>query len=595
MPTYRAPVADMLYVLNDVLKLERFSNLKGFADATPDIIAAILEEGGKFNEEVLQPLNQSGDREGCKHHKDGTVTTPKGFKEAYDLYVQGGWGGLTAPKEYGGQGLPHILGIAFEEMVTSANLSFSLYPFLTTGVVNLLARVGTDEQKKTYLPGLVSAKWAGTMNLTEPHAGTDLRMIRTKAEPQKDGSYKITGTKIFISAGEHDLTENIIHLVLAKIPGGPEGVKGISLFLVPKVLVNPDGSLGERNAVSCGSIEEKMGIHGNSTCLLNYDGATGYLIGEEHAGLKLMFIMMNAARLGVGLQGLGVSEVATQNAADYARERLQGRSLTGDKYPDKAADPIIVHADVRRMLMDARVMNEGGRALALWAALQMDLAENAETEQERDAAEDILALMTPVIKGVLTDLGYRHATNAQQVLGGHGYIAEWGMEQFVRDARIAMLYEGTNGIQAMDLVGRKLPRENGKAIRAYFQLIEGYCKDYEKDFAEFTDPLKKALGDLQQATLWLAQNAMKNPDNAGAGAVAYMHLLGLVALGHMWAWMAVTSAKALKDGAGDKAFHENKLVTARYFFTRHLPQTRGYYKKIEAGSEHLMALPEDAF
>lgn len=589
MPTYKAPVKDMLFVLNDVLKLERYSNLESFAEATPDIIAAIVEQGGKFCEEVLQPINLSGDKEGCTRHEDGSVTTPKGFKEAYDLYCQGGWGGLTAPTEFGGQGLPWVLSVIIQELTASANLGFSLYPFLTAGVAGLLNKIGTDEQKKTYLPNMISGKWTGTMNLTEPQCGTDLRLLRTKAEPQGDGSYQITGTKIFISAGEHDLSENIIHLVLARIPGGPEGVKGISLFLVPKLID------GKPNRVSCGSIEEKMGIHSNSTCLLNYDGATGSLVGKEHEGLRGMFVLMNAARLGTGLQALGLSEVATQNAADYARDRLQGRSLTGVKFPDKVADPIIVHADVRRMLMNARCFNEGGRALALWIGLQMDLEEKAETEDERKTAKNLLALMIPTAKGVMSDLGYANATNAQQVFGGHGYIHEWGMEQFVRDARITMLYEGTNGIQAMDLVGRKLPKDNGEAIRAYFQMIEGYCKEYEKDYAEFTDPLKKALGDLQQAAMWLMQNAVKNPDNAGAAATSFMHLMGLVALGHMWAWMAVTSDQALKAGASDKAFHEAKLITARYFMNRHLPQTGSYYKKIEAGSEFMMALPAEAF
>lgn len=589
MPSYKAPIPDMLYVLNDVLKLERFSNLRSFSEASPDIIAAILEEGAKINEEVLQPLNRSGDIEGCTRHDDGRVTTPKGFKEAYDLFSKGGWNGLIAPQEFGGQGLPHVLSLAFEEMCTASNLSFSLYPFLTTGVIAAIARIGTIEQKKTYLPNMIKGIWTGTMNLTEPQAGTDLKLIRTKAEPNDDGSYAISGTKIFISAGEHDLAENIIHLVLAKIPGGPEGVKGISMFIVPKILE------GKPNGVTCGSIEEKMGLHGNSTCLLNYEGAKGFLIGKEHEGLKGMFIMMNAARIGVGIQGLGVSEVAYQNAAAYAKDRLQSRSLTGEKYPDKEADPIIVHADVRRMLLEARAFNEGGRALSYWAGLQFDLAEHAGAEEDRKAANDLLNLMTPIVKGVISDLAYANATNCQQVFGGHGYIAEWGMEQFVRDARITMLYEGTNGIQALDLVGRKLPRENGAAIRAYFQMIEGYCKEFEADFAGYTDPLRKALGDLQQATMWLMQNGLKNPDDAGAAAVPYMHLMGLVALGHMWAWMAITSEKALKGGEGNKAFHAKKIKTAKYFFSHMLPRTRGHYKTLGAGSENLMALADEDF
>lgn len=589
MPSYKAPIPDMLYVMNDVLKLERFSNLKSFSEASPDIIAAILEEGAKINEEVLQPLNRSGDIEGCTRHDDGTVTTPKGFKEAYDLFSKGGWNGLIAPQEFGGQGLPHVLNLAFEEMCTSSNLSFSLYPFLTTGVIAAIAHIGTEDQKKTYLPNMIKGIWTGTMNLTEPHAGTDLKLIRTKAEKAGDDSYSITGTKIFISAGEHDLSENIIHLVLAKIPGGPSGVKGISMFIVPKILD------GKPNGVSCGSIEEKMGLHANSTCLLNYDGAKGFLIGKEHEGLKGMFIMMNAARIGVGIQSLGVSEVAYQNAVEYARERLQSRSLTGAKYPDREADPIIVHADVRRMLLEARAFNEGARALSYWAGLQYDLAEHAEPEEDRKTANDLLNLMTPIVKGVLSDLAYANATNCQQVFGGHGYIAEWGMEQFVRDARIAMIYEGTNGIQALDLVGRKLPRENGAAIRGYFQMIEGYCKEFEKDFAGYTDPLKKALGDLQQATMWLMQNGLKNPDDAGAAAVPFMHLMGLVALGHMWTWMAVTSEKALKSDEGDKAFHEKKIKTAKYFFSHMLPRTRGHYKTLEAGSENLMSFKDEEF
>jgi len=589
MPTYKAPVADMLYILNDVLKLERFSNIETFADATPDIIAAILEEGAKLNEEVLQPLNQPGDHEGCTRHDDGRVTTPKGFKNAYDLFSQGGWNGLTAPKDFGGQGLPHVLSVAFEEMCCSANLGFSLTPFLTTGVIAAIYKIGTKEQKDTYLPNMIAGKWTGTMNLTEPHAGTDLRMIRTKAEKNKDGSYAVTGTKIFISAGEHDLSENIIHLVLAKIPGGPEGVKGISMFIVPKLID------GKPNGVSCGSIEEKMGLHSNPTCLLNYDGAKGFLIGKEHEGLKGMFIMMNAARIGVGIQGLGVSEVAYQNAVEYARERLQSRSPSGPKYPDKEADPIIVHADIRRVLLEARALNEGGRALAYWAGLQMDLADHAGDDKERAKAKNILALMTPIVKGVLTDKAYKNATNCQQVFGGHGYIKEWGMEQFVRDARITMIYEGTNGIQALDLVGRKLPAKNGEAIRGYFQMIEGYCKEFEGTFAKYTDPLKKALGDLQQATMWLAQNGLKNPDDAGAAAVPFMHLFGLVALGHMWAWMAIVSEEALKAGTGDKKFHQMKLKTAAYFFSHMLPRTRGYFKTIEAGSADIMAPADEDF
>ncbi|MCG8693835.1 MAG: acyl-CoA dehydrogenase family protein, partial [Minwuiales bacterium] len=456
MPTYEAPIEDFKFVLHELLQIERYSNLPGFEEATPDLVDAILEEGGKFMSEVVAPLNQVGDSEGCTWN-DGEVTTPTGFKEAYKAYCEAGWGGLTAEPDYGGQGLPHVIGFAFNEMGSAANQSFSMYPGLSHGAYEAILAHGTEEQKQTYLPKIVEGTWTGTMNLTEPHCGTDLGLMRTKAEPQDDGSYSVTGTKIFISAGEHDMSENIIHLVLAKIPGGPEGIRGVSLFIVPKFLINDDGSLGERNAVKCGSIEHKMGIHGNSTCVMNYDGAVGYLIGEPHRGMRAMFTMMNAARLGVGIQGLSQSVVAYQNAVTYAKDRVQGRSISGAKAPEKAADPIIVHPDVRRMLMTIRAFNEGARALALWTGLNIDFAHKHPDPQARKDAEDLVALITPMIKSYLTDMGYECATMAQQVYGGHGYIKEWGMEQFVRDARSTQIYEGANGIQALDLVGRKLP------------------------------------------------------------------------------------------------------------------------------------------
>ncbi len=456
MPQYTPPVRDTRFVLEHVVGLNTHANLPGLAAATPDTVDAVLEEGGKFVAEVLFPLNQSGDRQGCTHHSDGSVTTPDGFKEAYRQFVDSGWGTLSAPEAFGGQEMPHVVSTAFQEYMISSNMAFAMYPGLSHGAIAALLVKGSDEQKATYVPKMVSGEWGGTMNLTEPQCGTDLGLITTKAEPQADGSYKLTGTKIFISSGEHDLTENIIHLVLAKTPGAPNSSKGISLFVVPKVMVSDDGSLGARNAVTCGSIEHKMGIHANSTCVMNYDGATGWLVGDEMKGLAAMFIMMNAARLGVGLQGLGVAEVAYQNAVHYAHDRRQGRALTGPAEPNEKADTLFVHPDVRRMLMDAKAWTEGLRALCLWGALQVDLEHSAATEEDRQMAADLIGLLTPVIKGVGTDKGYEIATNAQQVYGGHGYIAEWGMEQYVRDARIAMIYEGTNGVQAMDLVGRKL-------------------------------------------------------------------------------------------------------------------------------------------
>jgi len=597
MPVYRAPVQDTLFLLNDVLGIERYSNLPGFANASPDMIEAVLTEAGKFCEEVLFPINQSGDLEGCTRHDDGSVTTPKGFKEAYKAYSEAGWGLLTAPEEFGGQGLPHVLGFPVEEYRNAANQAFAMYPGLTQGATAAILVKGSDEQKATYVPKMISGEWGGTMNLTEPHCGTDLGLIRTRAVPNGDGSHAITGTKIFISSGEHDLTDNIIHLVLAKTPDAPDSVKGISLFIVPKFIVNEDGSLGDRNTLSCGSIEHKMGIHANSTCVMNYDGATGWMVGEENKGLAAMFVMMNAARLGVGIQGLGQADVAYQNAVRYAKDRRQGRALTGPQDPQEKADPLFVHPDVRRMLMDGKATVEGLRALCTWGALQVDLAHVAETEEERQRADDLVSLLTPVIKGFGTDKGYEVATNAQQVFGGHGYIEEQGMSQYVRDARITMIYEGANGVQAMDLVGRKLAQNGGRAIQAFFAVVDEECGRAKGNeaLADFATRLEKANGELKAATMWFMQNGMANPNNIGAGAHHYMHIMGIVALGSMWLMMAEAAQKALAEGRGNQDFLEAKLVTARYFGERFLPDAGSLRRKIEAGSEAMMALTPEQF
>ena len=596
MTTYSPPIRDMQFVINDVLQISRFSNLPGFADATEDMISAILEEGGKLAANVLHPINHSGDQEGCTRHADGSVTTPKGFKEAYDAFREGGWQGLSFDPEYGGQGLPFVIAMAFNEMVSSANMAFGMYPGLARGAADAIHVHGTQEQKQTYLPKMIAGEWGGTMNLTEPHCGTDLGLLRAKAVPQGDGSYKISGQKIFISAGEHDLTDNIIHLVLARIEGAPAGVKGISLFIVPKFMVNADGSLGARNGVSCGKIEEKMGIHANSTCVMNYDEAVGYLLGEEHKGLKAMFTMMNEARLGVAMQGLSISEVSYQNGAAYAKDRLQGRALTGVKAPDKPADPIIVHPDVRRMLLEQKATIEGARVWMYNSALQADLAHKSEDSGDREKADDYLGLMTPVLKAYLTEKGYWHATNAQQVLGGHGYIGEWGMEQFVRDARIAMIYEGANGIQALDLVGRKLMKDGGRAWQVWFAEIDEFVKDNQgnDELKPFLDGLSESKADLIDAIQWMGANAMTNFDNAGAASMDLLHMFALTALAQGWAMTAKVAIEK-KAAAGGDAFYENKLLTGRFFLERILPDRKANLAKLKTGAGALMALPAEAF
>jgi alkylation response protein AidB-like acyl-CoA dehydrogenase len=588
MPTYKAPVESTLFLLNEVLGYPRFLNLPGFAEAEPEAMAAILAEGGHLSEEVLAPLNRVGDVEGCIRQDDGSVTTPAGFRDAYRQFAAGGWIGLSGDPEYGGQGLPYVLAAAVNEYVTSANMAFGMYPGLTQGAIAALTLHGSDEQKRLYLPKLISGEWSGTMNLTEPQAGTDVGLVRTRATPRDDGSFSISGSKIFISSGEHDLTPNIIHLVLARIDGAPEGTKGISLFVVPKFIPAADGSPGERNAVACGAIEKKMGIHGNATCVMNYDGATGWLVGERDKGLRAMFTMMNEARLGVGIQGLALSEVAYQNAAAYARERRQGRALSGAKDPSAAADPILVQPDIRRTLLAIRGFNIAARALMLSTALAADIARRSPDAAERQAADDRLGLMTPVVKGVLTDRGFDNTVAAQQVWGGHGYIAENGMEQFVRDARIAQIYEGANGIQALDLVGRKLPKDGGRAVTAFFKEVNDLVREHGGDhLAAFIRPLKTGLDHLQQATMWFMANALARPDNAGAGATDYMHLFGLVALGHMWARIAVAAA--------DRPERAADLIAGRAFMERAMPETALRLARITAGADTLMAMPAEAF
>ncbi len=588
MPVYNAPTKDTQFILHDVLKVSQ-SDIPGYDELEAEFTGAVLDEAGKVATNVLHPLNVVGDTEGCRL-ENGIVYTPTGFKDAFEQMKQGGWTGLDMPEEYGGQNMPYVMGTAVGEMFSGANQAFVMYQGLTHGAASAILAHGSDEQKNKYLPNMVSCEWTGTMNLTEPHCGTDLGLMRTKAEPQGDGSYKISGQKIFISAGDHDMADNIIHLVLAKIPGGPEGIKGVSLFIVPKFIVNEDGSLGERNGVSVGKIEEKMGIHGNSTCVMNYDEAAGWLLGEEHKGMRAMFTMMNEARLGVGMQGLSQAEAAFQNALEYAKDRLQGRDVTGVKNPDGPADPLIVHPDIRRSLMDQKSFTEGARAFILWGATMIDKAHRS---GDKDA-DGLISLLTPVIKGFLTDEGYDMTVQAQQVYGGHGYIEEWGMSQYTRDARIAMIYEGANGVQALDLVGRKLAQDGGKHVMAFFEMVKTFCKENGgKDEAydqSFIEPLKAASKDLQAAGMYFMQEGMKNPNNALSGSYDFMHMFGHVCLGLMWAQMAKAAQDALDGGTSDKEFYETKINTGRYYMARRLPATGMHLARIQTGADTVMAL-----
>ena len=592
MTSYTAPTKDMAFILHELLEIEK-QDIPGYSDMSPDFTKAILEEAGKLNSEILHPLNAIGDSVGCKL-ENGIVYTPPGFKEAFNQIKAGGWPGIDCDPQYGGQGIPAVVAMQTSEMFASSNQALSMYHGLTHGAQSAIMAHGSDEQKNKYLPNMISCEWTGTMNLTEPQCGTDLGLMRTKAEPSSDGTYKISGQKIFISAGEHDLSENIIHLVLAKIPNGPAGIKGVSLFIVPKFIINEDGSLGARNSLSVGSIEEKMGIHGNSTCVMNYDEATGFLLGEEHKGMRAMFTMMNEARLGVGLQGLAQAEVAYQNAVLYAKERLQGRDITGAKEPSKGADPLIVHPDIKRNLLNQKSFLEGARAFTSWCAMLFDQYER----QDDKKADGLVSLLTPVVKGFLSDIGYEMTIQAQQIYGGHGYIEEHGMSQFTRDARIAMIYEGTNAIQAMDLVGRKLGKDNGQHAMAFFEMIISFVKDNKENTAlneHFLEQLKIGSKNLQAASMYFMQNGIKNPYDALAGSYDFMHMLGHVCLGFMWSKMAKISMEKIENHCENPAFYENKIKTGKFYMERWMPLTEVHLNRIQSGSKTIMSMSPSDF
>ncbi|MBV9655422.1 MAG: acyl-CoA dehydrogenase C-terminal domain-containing protein [Acetobacteraceae bacterium] len=596
MQTYKAPLRDMRFVLHELHESADLSALPGMEDITPELVDSVLEEASKVVEEVLLPLNASGDGEGCRL-ENGVVYTPRGFKDAYRLFREGGWTAIACDPAYGGQGLPETVNKLVEEMICAANVSFGLYPGLSFGFYRALLHHGTSEQKQTYLPKIVDGTWSGTMCLTEAHCGTDLGMVRTRAVPQGDGSFRLTGNKIFISAGDHDMTENVVHLVLARLPDAPPGVKGISMFLVPKFLPTEDGRPGARNGVICTALEHKMGIKATATCQLTFEDAQGWLVGEANKGMRAMFTMMNSERLSVGTQGLGIAEAAYQSAVAYARERLQGRSLTGAKHPEKQADPIIVHPDVRRMLMTMRAYTEGCRALGGWVAATLDRMERSPDPALRAQAEDFIVLMTPIVKALFTDLGFESANLAVQVYGGHGYIRDHGVEQYVRDARIAMIYEGTNGIQALDLVGRKLPAHTGRSLRTFFHPVSAFIEANKNDpqLAPLVKQLERAFGALQLATAHVAEKGLRDPEEAGAAASDYLRLFGLVALGYIWARTAQVAHAKMPAANGDAGFYKGKVATAQFYMDRLLPQAGALYLGIKSGKASMMALEEAAF
>ena len=596
MPEYKAPQREMKFVLNEVFNVEQHYQQLGFEDATPDVVDAIIEEGAKFSERVIAPLNQTGDQQGCQFD-NGVVTTPDGFKEAYQQFVEAGWPSLPHKPEWGGQGLPESLGIIVNELIGTANWSWSMYPGLSHGAMATIEEHGTDEQKQTYLTKLISGEWTGTMCLTESHCGTDLGMLRTRAEPNDDGSYNLTGTKIFISAGEHDMADNIVHIVLARLPDAPEGTKGISLFIVPKFVPDADGNVADRNGVACGSIEHKMGIHGNATCVINFDGAKGFLIGPPNRGLNCMFTFMNVARIGTAIQGLAHAEIGFQGSLAYAKDRLQMRSLSGKKNPEGPADPIIVHPEVRKMLLTQKAIAEGGRALCYYTAMLVDSAGHAESENERKEADTLLALLTPIAKAFLTELGFESANHGLQIFGGHGYIAEWGMEQNVRDSRISMLYEGTTQIQALDLLGRKVLMTQGESLRQFTKISHKFCKEESgnKALKPFLKPLAEINKEWGNLTLKIGMKAMKNRDEVGAASVDYLMYSGYITLAYLWARMAKTAQEQLDNGTDEADFYKAKLITARFYYERMLPRTRSLVETMSSGADNLMELDAELF